>query len=148
MKTTWVIVANQAETQIYTGSGQTWEIELLQTLVHEEGAAHARDLVSDAPGRSHDRMGSGRHMMEPSTGVKEESLRKFVREVVGLLEAARLKNRFDQLVILAAPAVLGVIRKNLTDGLSSTVIKEIPKDLIGQPVDNIQSQLKRAFELK
>jgi protein required for attachment to host cells len=148
MKTIWIIVANQVEAQIYMSRRQPWDIELLETLVHEEGAAHARDLVTDVPGRVHDRMGSARHGMEPSTGVKEESLRKFVKEMTGLLEKAHLNNRFDQLVILAAPTVLGVIRKNLTDGLTRAVVKEIPKDVIGQGMDNIQTQLKRAFELK
>lgn len=148
MKTTWVIVANQVEAQIYVSRGLPWDIDLIKTLVHEEGAAYARDLVSDAPGRSHDRMGSGRHAMEPSTGVKEESLRKFVKEVTGFIETAHFEHKFDNLVILSAPAVLGVIRKNMGNGLTNTVIKEIPKDVIGHGVDNLKTQLKRAFELK
>jgi protein required for attachment to host cells len=148
MKNTWVIVANQAEAQIYTSRRVPWEIKLLRTLKHEEGAAHARDLLADAPGRSHDRMGPARHMMEPSTGVKQESLRRFVKEMTDVLAAAYLKNRFEQLVIMAAPAVLGVIRKNLGNGLSRSVVKEISKDVIGQGMDDLESQLKRAFELK
>jgi len=52
------------------------------------------------------------------------------------------------LVLLAAPAVLGVIRKTLTADLAKIVIKEIPKDVIGQGVDKIQSQLVRAFALR
>lgn len=148
MKTIWVIVANQVEAQIYSSQQIAWDIELLKTLIHEEGAIHARDLVSDAPGRVHDRMGSARHSMEPNTSVKEEGLRRFVKEIVEFLEAAYLKNDFSQLVILAAPAVLGVIRKSLTSGLARAVVKEIPKDVVGQDVDKIQIQLKRAFELK
>lgn len=148
MNTSWVIVANQVEAQIYSSKHAAWDIELLKTLHHEEGAAHARDLVSDAPGRGHDQVGSSRHGIEPNTGVKEESLRRFVKEVVEFVEAAYLNNDFDQLVILAAPAVLGVIRKSLSNGLARAVAKEIPKDVIGQGVDKIQIQLKRAFELK
>jgi len=49
---------------------------------------------------------------------------------------------------LAAPAVLGVIRKTLNPDLQKAVVKEIPKDLIGQGVDQIQSQLARAFALR
>ncbi len=148
MKTIWVVVANQAEAQIYSSEQVTWDIELLKTLHHEEGAVHARDLVSDAPGRGHDQVGSSRHGIEPNTSVKEEGLRRFVKEIVEFLEAAYLNNDFNELVIVAAPTVLGVIRKSLSSGLARAVVKEIPKGVIGQGVDKIQTQLQRAFELR
>ena len=120
----------------------------MRTLSHAEGAAHTRDLTSDAPGRVHDRMGSARHSMEPDTGVKEEERRRFVKEMVDWLNAAHLKGEFDQLVLLAAPAVLGEIRKAVAGDLANSVIKEIPKDVVAQSLDKIEEQLKRSFELK
>jgi protein required for attachment to host cells len=148
MNKIWILVANQAEAQIYSANRLPGNLVLVATLTHEEGAAHARDLVSDAPGRVHDRTGSARHSMEPDTGVKEEQRRRFVKEMVERLEAAHLRGDFDQLVLLAAPAVLGVIRKTLTGALAKAVVKEIPKGVIGQGVDKIQAQLQRSFELK
>ena len=148
MNTIWILVANQAEAQIYSATRLPGSLTLVQTLSHEAGAAHARDLTSDAPGRVHDRMGSSRHSMEPDTGVKEEQRRRFVKEVVDRLQAARLKGQFDQLVLLAAPAVLGVIRKTMTADLERVVIREISKDVIGQGLDRIELQLQRSFELK
>ena len=148
MKTNWVLVANQAEAQIFSSTRLTGNLKLIKTLSHEEGAAHPRDLTSDAPGRVHDRIGFARHSMEPDTGVKEEGRRRFVKEVADWLEAAFLRGDFDQLVVLAAPAVLGVIRKTLSGTLTKAVVKEISKDVIGQGVDKIQLQLQRAFALK
>ena len=86
--------------------------------------------------------------MEPNTGVKEEQRRRFVKDIVERLRTRHIKNGFDKLVLLAAPAVLGVIRKTLTADLEKTVVKQIPKDVIGQDVDKIQSQLVRAFALR
>jgi protein required for attachment to host cells len=148
MNTIWILVANQAEAQIFSSARLPGNIELVRNLTHKEGAAHTRDLISDAPGRVHDRLGQARHAMEPDTGVKEEHRRRFVKEMVDLLEAAYLKSDFNELVVLAAPAVLGVIRKTLSIGLARVVIKEIPKDVIGQSPAKIQTQLQRAFELK
>jgi len=148
MNTIWVLVANQAEAQIYSATRLPGNLIPVDTLIHKEGSAHARDLVSDAPGRVHDRFGRSRHAMEPGTGVKEESRRRFVKEMAVRLEGSYLKGDFDQLVLLAAPAVLGVIRKTLTAELTKNVIKEIPKDVIGQSIDKIQLQLVRAFELR
>jgi protein required for attachment to host cells len=148
MNTIWVLVANQAEARIYSAPRLPGSLTLVYTLSHSEGAAHARDLTSDAPGRVHDRMGLARHSMEPDTGVKEESRRRFVKKMVERLESAHFRGDYDRLVLLAAPAVLGVIRKTLTSKLTKAVIKEIPKDVIGQDLDKIQAQLRRSFELK
>ena len=148
MNTIWILVANQAEAQIYSAGQIRGNLVLVDTLTHEEGAARARDLTSDAPGRVHDRMGSARHSMEPDTGVKEESRRRFVKKIVELLESANFRGDYDRLVLLAAPAMLGVIRKTLTSKLTKAVIKEIPKDVIGQDLGKIQAQLRRSFELK
>lgn len=148
MNMIWILVANQAEAQIYSANRLPGGLTLVRTLSHAEGAAHARDLISDAPGRVHDRMGSARHSMEPDMGVKEEERRRFVKEMVDWLEAAHLKGEFDQLVLLAAPAVLGVIRKAVAGDLAKAVTKEISKDVIGQDIDKIQAQLTRSFELR
>ena len=148
MNTIWILVANQAEAQVYSANRLPGGLTLVRTLSHAEGAAHARDLTSDGPGRVHDRMGLARHSMEPDTGVKEEERRRFVKEMVDWLKAAQLKGEFDQLVLLAAPAVLGVIRKAVAGDLAKAVIKEIPKDVIGQEIDKIQAQLTRSFELR
>ena len=148
MNTIWTLVANQSEARFYSADRIPGNLVLIDTLTHEEGAAHARDLVSDAPGRVHDRMGSARHSMEADTDVKDEGRRRFVKEMVDRLESAHVHGDFSRLVLLAAPAVLGVIRKTLTSKLKKAIIKEIPKDVIGQDLDKIQTQLLRSFELK
>lgn len=148
MNTIWILVANQAEAQIYSATRLPGSLTLVQTLNHKAGSARARDLTSDAPGRVHDRQGAARHSMEPDTGVKEELRRRFVKELVDKLQAARLKAQYDQLVLLAAPAVLGVIRKTMSADLERVVIREIPKDVIGQGLDSIELQLQRSFALK
>lgn len=144
----WILVANQSEAQIYSSDRLPWNLLLVDGLANKEGAAHSRDLVSDVPGRAFDSIGSGRHAMASNTSVKEEQRRRFVKEMVERLQTAYLKGVFDKLVLLAAPAVLGVIRKTLTADLEKIVIKEIPKDVIGQDVEKIQSQLVRAFALR
>ena len=148
MKMIWILVANQAEAQIYSSDQLPGNLLLVDVLENSEGTTHPRELISDAPGRAFNSTGSGRHAMEPNTGVKEEQRRRFVKEMADRLQAAHLNGDFAQLVLMAAPAVLGVIRKSLNAGLKKTVIKEIPKDVIGQDVDKIQSQLARAFALR
>jgi protein required for attachment to host cells len=144
----WILVANQSEARVYSADRIHGGLTLGRTFTHPAGAAHVRDLITDAPGRGYDRTGPARHSMEPDTGVKEEERRRFVKEVVEWLSGAHLQGKFDRLVLLAAPAVLGVLRKTLSGGLQQAVVKEIPKDVIGQSEDKIQAQLVRSFALK
>lgn len=148
MKTIWILVANQAEARIYSSDQNTEKLVLVDTLANKEGTAHTRDLISDAPGRAFDSIGSGRHAMEPNTSIKDEQRRRFVKEMTEKLHAAYLKGAFTELVLLAAPDVLGAIRKSLKTDLKKTVVKEIPKDVIGQSDDKIRSQVVRAFALR
>ena len=67
--------------------------------------------------------------------------------MVGRLKVAYSRGDFDRLVLLAAPAVLGVLRKALSKALANTVVLEISKDVVGQEVDKIHQQLVRAFEV-
>jgi len=147
MKTNWILVANQAEAQIYSSQQIPRHLMLVETLVNETGRTLPRDMVSDAPGRAFDRFGGARHAIEPHMGAKQEPRRRFVKELVERLEKAHLHGDFEQLVLVAAPAVLGVIRKTLPTDLEKSVVKEIPKDVIGQSVEKIQLQLERAFAL-
>ena len=148
MNTIWILVANQAEARFYSANRIPGSLVLKGTMTHAEGAAHARELTSDAPGRSYNRIGPARHSVDPETGVKDEERRKFVKEIVGRLQTAHLRGEFERLVLLAAPAVLGVIRKTLSGDLVKTVIKEIPKDVVRQGPDKVHTQLVRSFTLK
>jgi len=147
MKKIWILVANQAEAQIYAAEKLAGSLMLVDTLANNDGSAHARDLVADGPGSVHDRMGASRHSMEPHTGVKEGERQRFVKEMVGRLKVAYSRGDFDRLVLLAAPAVLGVLRKTLSKALENTVVLEISKDVVGQEVGKIHQQLVRAFEV-
>lgn len=148
MKTIWILVANQAEARIYSSDQNTEKLVLVDKLANKEGTAHTRDLISDAPGRAFDSIGSGRHAMEPNTSIKDEQRRRFVKKMTEKLHAAYLKGAFTELVLLAAPDVLGAIRKSLKTDLKKAVVKEIPKDVIGQSDDKIRSQVVRAFALR
>ena len=141
MGTIWVLVANQAEASIYSTPRLRGPLTLEDTLVNDVARVHVRDLESDSPGRVHDRVGPGRHSMEPDVGGKEDGLRHFAKTVVNHLEGAHGRGSFQRLVLIAAPAFLGILRKQMPDPLAQIVIEEIPKDVIGQDAEQIRAQM-------
>ena len=79
--------------------------------------------------------------MEPDVGMKQEELRQFAKTIVGYVEDAHNRGSFGRLVLIVAPAFLGVIRKQMPGQLAQIVIEEIPKDMIGQDAEEIRAQM-------
>jgi protein required for attachment to host cells len=137
----WVLVANQAEAAIYSMDRLRGSLTPVETLLHAAGRARVQDLISDAPGRAQDRVGPARHSMEPDVGFKAEETRRFARQIVDNLKVGLEQHNFERLILVAAPAFLGVIRKELSAQLAEAVIEEIPKDMVGRDVKEIQEHM-------
>jgi len=143
MDAIWVVVANQAGASVYNASQRGEIMALVDEFVHEAGKAHFQELVSDGPGRVHDRQGSARHSMEPDVGVQQDSIRRFAGKIVDYLEAAAERGAYRRLIIVAAPAFLGIVRKHVQPHLAKRIVAEIPKDIVGSAVDQVQTLLNR-----
>lgn len=143
MDTVWVLVANQAEACIYSASRTGEALTLVDQFVHAAGKAHFQELVSDVPGRVHDRQGAARHSMEPDVGVQQDSIRRFARKIVDHLKAAAEQGTYRRLILVVAPAFLGVIRKYVQPHLAKQIVLEIPKDMVGRTIAQVQAQINR-----
>jgi protein required for attachment to host cells len=143
MDAIWVIVANQAAARIYAASRRGEVTSMLEEFLHEAGKAHVRDLVSDGPGRVHDRQGSARHSMESDVGRQEDSIRRFAGRIIDHVTIAAGRDAFRDLVIVAAPAFLGEIRKHVPPHLAERIILEIPKDVIDATADKLTALLNQ-----
>ena len=105
---------------------------MVQHLADDEARARERDLVADKPGRFFDGAGQGRHAMDPVHTEKQHLRGTFARRIARELEAARIADRYTQLVIVAAPAMLGELRAHLDAPTASRVTAEYSKELAGQ----------------
>jgi len=116
----------------------------LEALTSPEGRLHDRDITADLPGRSFDsNKAGGRHAMEPSTDPKQELAIEFARTISRHLEAARVKKDFEQLVFVAAPAFLGLLREQLSASCRNLVAFELNKNLVQQAAEDIRSHLPK-----
>jgi protein required for attachment to host cells len=67
----------------------------------------------------------------------------FARRIVRTLEAARRKDEFDRLVLMAGPPFLGMVRAALRKSVRATVIAEVPKDLVHQTEREVRMNVPR-----
>jgi protein required for attachment to host cells len=141
METIWVLVADSARARLFQTAGPRGPLQERTDLVMPQSRLQEQDLVSDRPGRSFDRMGEGRHAMEPRTPAKEVESDRFAARIAALLESERQKSAYARLVLVAPPAFLGQLRDALSEQVRTLVFTELDKDLVQHGADDIREHL-------
>jgi protein required for attachment to host cells len=86
----------------------------------------------------------------PSRGTFEETdfhqleEDRFAAETAELLKKRALRNEFEHLIIVAPPRTLGELRKHYHKEVEKRLSGEIPKDLTGHPVAEIEKIISAA----
>lgn len=134
---TWVVVASADRADIYSRQKRYSRLESVQRFDEPRARLKEQDLVSDTPGRAFDSGGQGRHAMEPDRSGKEHLREGFVNRIAETLESARGAERFQHLIIVASPAILGALRAQLSDTTRKRVQAEIDKHMTGREPSEI-----------
>jgi len=146
-----IVVANEGEVSFYDTSRHDAPLKEAGHLENPAARKHDRDLKSDRPGRVfHSALsGAGRrgavshHAVGGESSPRRHESGLFARRVVEELEKARREERFERIVLIAAPAFLGHLREALPESLRSSLAAEVDKDLVRQPAEAIQAHVPR-----
>lgn len=100
---------------------------------------------ADRPGRRPDRAGPGGEKGSLSAMEQPDHHKldadHFAVEVCNALGEFERKQRLGDLVIAAAPEMLGLLRKHMPDSVSSRIKGELHKDLTKMPVDRVAAAI-------
>jgi len=129
MKQTYVLVADGTRARVFVTDRPQGPLREIEDMVHPEGRLHARDLTSDLPGRTHDRAGQGRHSLEEPTDPRRAENQAFAHRIAEYLKALHEREPGISLVLVAAPALLGLLRKQIDKTTSNAVEREVDKNL-------------------
>ena len=136
-----IVVADQAEAIFYdTPSLQAQPKEVAHIsdpLAHQ----HDRDFSSDRPGRSYESVGGQRHAIEREDDPRQREAVKFAKRISRRLDEARRKGEYDELIVVAGPPFLGLMRKEMSRPTLERVVHEIRKDLVHSPVESLRRHL-------
>ena len=144
-----IVVADQSEADFYELEQHDMPPRLVQRLEDADAHLHDRDLKSDRPGRlfTHAPSTAGRRgaVTHHSTGG-EHSPRKveaerFARRIVEALDEARRQQQYDRLIVMAPPAFLGLLRKEMPAAVHALLSAEIAKDLVHEPPEALGAYL-------
>jgi protein required for attachment to host cells len=125
----WIVIADGAQARILANSGPGKGLSPLPGGEKHQPSRPTREINADRPGRSHDRMGPGRHAMEPPSDPQRTEKRRFAEDLADHLNAAALKHKYDRLVLVAPAKTLGDLRQALSKEAAAKVEGELSKDL-------------------
>ena len=166
MSETWIVVADSSRARIFTPSGEQPQpldeiihfvgragfagpeklssphLEEVADLVHPAGRMTPEELEADRGGRV---KGPGANEPYDSRHVdfNHQMAEEFANQIVDHLSRANQEQRFDDLVLVAPPLFLGVLRKALPGSLTSLVTREINKEYTKMTSEEIQERLSK-----
>ena len=139
MKTIWVVVADEAIARILSWPEVGDELEPVEELTDPAAHAKGSDLRDDARGRraGNDGTAAGHKLRGASSATagagldeKHQEAEAFARRVALHLAQAQQQQRFDELLLVAAPRFLGLLRKAIAKPVAAAVTESLDKDLI------------------
>jgi protein required for attachment to host cells len=126
MPTTWIIAADASRARILQVADPEQLVEI-EDFLNPDGRLSERELVTDAEPRLHG--STGQHSAREATSAVEHSVELFAKRIGNYLDKARNDHRYDRLLLVAPPRLLGQIRKELGKEVEKLVVDEIDKDL-------------------
>jgi len=110
----------------------------------EESAPKLTPLP-DATISTENKGSGGRHQSSsanPSDSQQDED--SFAAGIADMLNKRVLDGKIDDLIIVAAPRTLGELRKHYHKSLSAILVGEIPKDLTGHALADVEKTIAAA----
>jgi protein required for attachment to host cells len=141
----WVLVADGRKALFLRNSGDTRDYDLRVVWHQSMDDLPSRAQGSDRPGRSVSSVGGHRAALQ-ETDWHQLAEDRFAAEVAAILNKAAGDGAFDEIVVVAAPAVLGELRAAMSPDAARHVVAEIHKTLTDQPIDRIETVLKAALD--
>lgn len=137
----WVVIADGGKALFLVNAGTPAEPALQVVGGVEQKNPSTAQQGTSKPGRLSDGMGGSHRSAVQETDWHKLAKEEFARGIATMLEEHVQASRFEQLIVVAPPAVLGAMRKEFSDAVSGKIIAEINKDLTGHPVEKIEKLL-------
>ena len=135
-----VLVTDGRKTLFFRNHGDENQIDLRTEALDERPDVPNRELKSDAAGSSKQGFGFGRPAME-ETDFHQQEEDLWVKDAAAELKRRALRNDFADLVIVAPPKALGVLRKELHKEVERRILFTCNKEMTDRPIPDIEELL-------
>jgi protein required for attachment to host cells len=141
---TWIVVADGEKALFLENEGDDKDYNFRVRRVEAQENPPAREQATDAPGRRSDGPQGHYSAMEP-TDWHELEKERFAKDLADILYAQAHKGRYDRLILIAGPNVLGEMRPHLHKEVLNRLLGEIPKTLTNHQLDEVEKIVRVAY---
>jgi len=141
----WVLVADGQKALFLRNDLNTKDYDLRVVWHQESENPPSIDQGSDRAGRANSVPGMRRAALQ-ETDWHQLSEDHYGKEIAAILDRAAHDGAFDEIVLVAPPKVLGVLRAEISQKTMKKVVAEVPKTLTNHPIEKIESLLKSELE--
>ncbi len=135
-RSTWIVVADKNHARILAKSQR--RLHPLHTISRSDMSV---GLTNDTVGRG-GAYGAGRHAYEPSMQESRQEEITLARDISHWLDHSLAQNRFESLVLIASPQMLGEIRKSLSKQVIERIIVESNKQMANISTPQLEEELR------
>lgn len=141
MSGTWIVVADSSRARFFSMESKVDPLQEMEGMVHEEGRLREQDEVSDRQGGLAGGHGEGGHPFEPPTDPKHREMEVFAKQIADKLEHGRVNHDYHKLILVAPPAFLGSLRRELNEHVLELVDSSLDKNLVAENVAAIRQHI-------
>ena len=136
-----VLVTDGRKTLFFRNEGDENQIDLRTEDFDEREDLKDRDMKTDAPGAIGQGGGYSGRVAHEETDFHQQEEDRWAVSAAEQVNERVLRNDFEQLVIVAPPKTLGVLRKKLHKEAERRILCEIPKEMTRRPIPDIEALL-------
>ncbi len=133
-----IVVADAARARIFKTREKLTDMTEIEDLVHPESRLRNNELGADPPVRSANQKGS----LQPRTFPKDHEEQSFAKELGKHLKALHNQLYYEELILIASPRFLGMLRNELDTTIDRLVSRSINKDLLRASIDELIEYIK------
>lgn len=143
MKTTWILVADEAIARILEKPRKGSELEPVEEFTDPDAHAREGEMHNGPHGRRAGAGGGGSPQATVSAGDSErhQHAKMFAARIAQRLLEHRRENRYDEIHIVAAPRLLGYLRNEFHQEVSNVIVDSLDKDLIHESNADLMRRL-------
>jgi protein required for attachment to host cells len=137
----WIVVADGARARIFEAHRHAPGLRPVLPYDLTINRLRDRDRWADRAGQKHQSAGYGAPSMTPPTDPAEHEHELLAREVAAVLAHGRNEHRVDAIVLVAAPAFLGLLRRFIDPQTRVLVVAEDDRDLSRLPEHELEGRI-------
>jgi protein required for attachment to host cells len=141
-----ILVADQADAVFYDADSLRARPREVAHISDPTAHQHVREFSSERPGRSYESVGRARHAVGGESTARTQQASKFARRIARRLDLARRNREYEQLIVVAGPRFLGLMRQELSRLTRERVVHEVAKDLVHGSVDDLRRHLPKSAD--